>query len=114
MPLDPLEQTERNALGQLNQGWPAGQPPGAELAELDDAEVSAFLDRELIEAAREDIDAFITAVMRDEKTGIPLEQAPVHVAWHALAEDNDRMLIWSAIEHGKTTQLSIARTLFSL
>lgn len=52
--------------------------------------------------------------MRDEKTGIPLEQAPVHVAWHALAEDNDRMLIWSAIEHGKTTQLSIARTLFSL
>lgn len=52
--------------------------------------------------------------MRDEKTGLPCDQAPVHVAWHQLADEHDRLLIWSAIEHGKTTQLSIARTLWKL
>jgi hypothetical protein len=79
-----------------------------------DVETDAFLSRELISAARWDINAFVTAVMRDEKTGLPLDQAPVHEAWHDLADENPRLLIWSAIEHGKTTQLSVARTLFLL
>lgn len=70
--------------------------------------------RKLIKAARTDIDTFVTVVMRDEQTGLPLDQAPVHVAWHQLADDEERLLLWSAIEHGKTTQMSIARPLFRL
>jgi hypothetical protein len=64
--------------------------------------------------ARTDINSFVTAVMRDEKTGRPLRQAPVHQAWHELADKNNRLILWSAVEHGKTTQLSIARTLHEL
>lgn len=79
-----------------------------------DAESEAFLARELIEAARWDINAFITAVMRDEKTGMPLEQAPIHESWHELADEHDRLIIWSSIESGKSSQLSVARTLFVL
>ena len=71
-----------------------------------DPETDAFLSRELVEAARWDINAFITAVMKDEKTGLPLDQAPVHVAWHDLADEHDRLLIWSAIEHGKAVPLT--------
>lgn len=103
-------------LPQVNSSWPLGPPPAVELPDEQefDAQASAFLEKELTEAARWDINAFITAVMRDEKTGLPLDQAPVHETWHQLAEEHDRLLIWSAIEHGKTTQLTIARTLFEL
>lgn len=66
-----------------------------------DPEADAFLSREMVEWARQDIDAFVTAVMRDERTGLPLDQAPVHIAWHELAEAHDRLIIWSAIELGK-------------
>jgi hypothetical protein len=79
-----------------------------------DPEVEAMVTREVTEWARKDIDVFVTAVMRDEKTGLPLDQAPVHLAWHELAAQHDRLIIWSAIEHGKTTQMSIARALFAL
>lgn len=113
-----MQRLKHQALGKRDaQGWPAGAPPPVSLnltAPEYDAESEAFLNKELIEAARLDIDAFITAVMRDERTGLPLDQAPVHVAWHELAEAHDRLLIWSAIEHGKTTQMSIARTLHRL
>lgn len=103
-------------LGKLDaQGWPAGAPPPVTLPEVEhDPETEALVSREMVEWARKDIDAFVTAVMRDEKTGLPLDQAPVHVAWHELAEQHDRLIIWSAIEHGKTTQMSIARALFAL
>lgn len=115
----PLRHLELRALGRKSRdGWYAGAPPEVELPTVDemieDPEVEAFLARELVEAARWDVNAFVTAVMRDEKTGLPLDQAPVHLAWHDLAEAHDRLLIWSAIEHGKTTQMSIARVLFEL
>jgi hypothetical protein len=104
-------------LGKLDaEGWPAGRPPAVSLPAVSefDAETDAFLSRELVEAARWDMDAFVTAVMRDEKTGLPLDQAPVHIAWHELADQHDRLLIWAAIDHGKTSQLSVARTLWLL
>jgi hypothetical protein len=66
------------------------------------------------QAARNDIDAFVTYVMRDERTGLPIGQAPIHEAWHEMAELNERLLIWSHIESGKTNQLTIARPLFLL
>lgn len=84
------------------------------LTELSDAEVDAFLARELTDAARTDVNAFCTMVLRDERTGLPLAQAPVHEAWHDLADRHDRLLLWAAIEHGKTWQMSIARPLHEL
>jgi len=111
-----LRLLEAGVLGrQTREGWPGGRPPDVELPDVDsDPETAAFLDRELIEAARVDVNAFCTAVMRDEKSNMPLDQAPVHLAWHDLADENDRLLIWSAIEHGKTTQMSIARPIWLL
>lgn len=64
--------------------------------------------------ARDDPNTFIEYVIRDERTGQPLVQAPVHEAWHELASEYDRLLIWAAIEHGKSTQLSISRPMWEL
>lgn len=69
---------------------------------------------QLFVLARQSMTAFVAAVMTDEATGLPLRQANVHKAWHGLADQHDRLLIWSAIEHGKTTQLAVARTLWEL
>lgn len=67
-----------------------------------------------IKLARNDINEFCHLVMRDEETGDPIDQAPVHQAWHKLADEHSRLLIWSHIESGKTQQMAIARTLFEL
>lgn len=67
-----------------------------------------------IRVAREDINEFIELVMRDEFTGNPVKQAPVHMKMQELAEKHNRLIIWSHIESGKTNQISIARTLWRL
>ena len=71
-----------------------------------DPETDIFLSRELVDAARWDVDAFATAVMRDEKTGLPLDQAPMHSAWHQLADEHGRLILLSAIEFGKAVPLT--------
>lgn len=68
----------------------------------------------LVRLARTDINVFCEVVLKDELTGAPVIQAPTHHAWHKLADEHDRLLIWAHIESGKTQQLSIARTLFEL
>jgi hypothetical protein len=68
----------------------------------------------LAKAARDDFPSFVEYVMTDERDGRFLEMAPVHLAWSEEADKHDRLIIWSAIEHGKTTQLSIARSLWLL
>jgi len=70
--------------------------------------------RQLLEFAREDINVFAHVVMKDEMTGRSLRNAQLHEAWHTLAEEHDRLLIWSAVEHGKTTQMSVLRPLWLL
>jgi hypothetical protein len=57
---------------------------------------------------------FCELVMINEETGAPIEMAPFHMEWHRLCEEHDRLLIWSSIEHGKTQQLAIAKTLLDL
>lgn len=64
--------------------------------------------------ASTDANAFMEYVLRDEMTGMPVAQAPIHEAWQYLANDHKRLLIWAHIESGKTSQLSIGRTLFEL
>lgn len=64
--------------------------------------------------ARVDFNTFAELVMVDDETGDPIRQAPIHRRWAELAEQFDRLLIWSHINSGKTTQLSILRTVWEL
>lgn len=51
------------------------------------------------------IKSFCELVMVNEATGGPIEMAPFHMDWHDLADKHDRLLIWSAVEHGKALAL---------
>jgi len=57
---------------------------------------------------------FSSVVIKDERSGNGITLAPIHTAWHALANDHDRLLLWSHVESGKTTQMAIARALYEL
>lgn len=67
-----------------------------------------------VRVARADPNAFMEFVLKDEMTGKPIQQAPVHEAWQNLVTREKRLLIWSSIESGKTSQLSIGRTLWEI
>ncbi|KKN72197.1 hypothetical protein LCGC14_0413340 [marine sediment metagenome] len=67
-----------------------------------------------VQVARGNVNEFCELVLKDEQTGQPIEQASIHEEWHQLAEENDRVILWSFTEGGKTQQLSIARTLHAL
>jgi hypothetical protein len=66
-----------------------------------------------LHAARQDPAAFASYVMRDERTGWPVELAPVHLEWHDLFDREHRLVLWSHIESGKTQTL-IGRVLWAL
>jgi hypothetical protein len=58
--------------------------------------------------------SFCELVMIDEETGKGIDMAPVHMAWHTLADEYNRLLIWAHVESGKTQQMAVARTLWDL
>lgn len=62
--------------------------------------------------ARQDPAAFCEYVLRNEETGKRIKNAPFHAEWHDLIDANRRLIIWSAIEQGKTSQIAIGRTLY--
>jgi hypothetical protein len=64
--------------------------------------------------AQGDAAEFARLVLRDERTGKRVKLAPIHEAWHRLADEHPRLVIWSHVESGKTQQLSILRVLWSL
>jgi hypothetical protein len=64
--------------------------------------------------ARHDPNVFCRFVLKDERTGKPILQAPMHKRWHELMGAHDRLVMWSHVEGGKTTQVAIGRTLFEL
>lgn len=64
--------------------------------------------------ARDDVNVFNEFVLKNEKTGDPIVQGGPQAKWHRLADEHDRLLIWSHIESGKTQQLSVGRTLWEL
>jgi hypothetical protein len=57
---------------------------------------------------------FAGVVIKDDRTGRPIKLAPMHEAWHDLMTAHDRVVIWSHVEGGKTTQCSVARVLYEL
>lgn len=66
------------------------------------------------ELARLDPSAFVEYVGRNEASGAPLRQAPLHREFQDLLTNNDRTVLWSAIEHGKSFQISVLRVLWEL
>ena len=64
--------------------------------------------------ARDDVNEFCELVLKDEETGVPITQAPIHERWHSLCDANRRLVIWSHTEAGKTSQICIGRTLWVL
>lgn len=64
--------------------------------------------------ALEDPVLFQAAVMRDEVTGAPFLPADVHCDWQDLCTTHDRLVLWAAIEHGKSASISIGRVLFEI
>jgi hypothetical protein len=64
--------------------------------------------------ARTDVNVFCEFVGRDEKTGIPIVQAPIHQSWHRYAEEHERLVLWAHVEGGKSQQITVLRTLFEL
>lgn len=73
-----------------------------------------LVESELAVAAREDPSVFCDYVLRDEKSGAPVESAPVHRDWQRLASTHSRLIIQSAIELGKTSALAVGRVLYEL
>jgi hypothetical protein len=67
-----------------------------------------------IKLARTSPNHFCEYVMRDEETGKPIKQAPIHETWQQLCDEQDFLLIWAHIESGKTQQMAVARTLWDL
>lgn len=66
------------------------------------------------QAARVDPNGFMEFVLRDEFTGNPIQQAPIHESWQRLMTRHKRLLVWSHVESGKTSQFSIGRTLWEI
>lgn len=64
--------------------------------------------------ARDDVNEFCELVLKDEETGLPITQAPIHERWHQLCNSHKRLVIWSHTEAGKTSQICIGRTLWVL
>jgi hypothetical protein len=67
-----------------------------------------------ISHARNDPEAFLEYVMRDEETGAPIRLQDFHREWQRLITQHKRAIIWSAVETGKTQAISIARALWEL
>lgn len=67
----------------------------------------------LVKAALQDPAFFAAYVLRDEHNR-SVQLASMHEAWHDLISKNDRVVIWSHVEAGKTQQVGIARVLWEL
>lgn len=89
---------------------PAWKPSEAEQFAIDVANVES----KIAERARRDPAVFAAFVLRDEETGRPIDMAPMHTEWQDLCSCCDRLLLWAAIESGKTAQITIARVLWEI
>lgn len=90
------------------------EPTSEYVLDQDELEALAEL-RELHRLqAREDPAAFASFILKDEETGRPVRMLPMHYEWHELITAHPRVIIWGAIESGKTQQISVARVIWEL
>jgi hypothetical protein len=78
--------------------------------------LAAFTDLQSlhIECARSDPAAFAAFILKDEETNRPIKMEPMHEEWHELISGHPRVVIFGAIESGKTQQISVARVIWEL
>lgn len=81
---------------------------------LDQTLSGAELDDLQAKRARQDPIAFLSYVLRDEETNQTIKMRPMHLEWQRTVSTYRRTLIKAHIESGKTSQLSIGRTLWEL
>lgn len=82
------------------------------LEEIEVATVRARKTR--IRASHDDPATFNELILRDEDTGDPVENAPIHEEWMDILDRHDRVLLWSHPEAGKTNAICIGRALWEL
>ncbi len=68
----------------------------------------------LVRASRKDPATFCQFTLRDEETGKPVTLVPMHIEWHQILSANNRAVLWSHTEGGKTAQISIGRVLWEI
>ena len=68
----------------------------------------------LAETAQRDPAVFCQSVLRTEDTNEPVRLAPVHEEWHDILTEHDRVVLWSATELAKTTEVSVGRVLWEI
>ncbi len=83
--------------------------PSTELEEQARAAMAAHA-----EIARHDPLEFNAFCLRDEDTGNPVENSATHIAMHETLEVSNRILILAHIESGKTSSITVGRTLYEL
>jgi hypothetical protein len=77
-------------------------------------EAAAAYRRQILEYARRSPAAFCEHVLRDEATGAPIRLAPMHRAWMREIDQHQRLVILSHVESGKSSAITVGRTLFEL
>jgi hypothetical protein len=70
--------------------------------------------RALVEAARDRTESFIEYALSDEESGRPLRNAPFHVEWQEFLRANRMAVLIAPIEHAKTLQIGVGKSLHML
>jgi hypothetical protein len=65
-------------------------------------------------AARSDPREFNRLVLKEERTNKPIKQAPFHDEWHDILDEHREVCIWGHLESGKSSQITIGRTLYEI
>lgn len=68
----------------------------------------------LLRSCRRSCAAFIEYALTHEKTGKPLRNAAHHLEWQRFLDEHSRAILWAPVEHGKSQQIAIGRTLWLL
>jgi hypothetical protein len=82
--------------------------------ELRDVAAARAARRAVARLARDDASVFNQFVLRDERTGRRIKQAPMHRRWHRLIDQHTRLVMWAHVDAGKTQQVSVGRVLWEL
>jgi hypothetical protein len=89
----------------------------AETVALSTSAVAAAVDaarRTRVQLARTNPATFCELVLRDERTGSPVQLAPLHEEWLHLLGAHDRLVLMAAFELGKSSIVSIGHVLAEL
>lgn len=82
--------------------------------QLRDVAAARAARRAVARLARDDASVFNQFVLRDERTGRRIRQAPMHREWHRLIDRHPRLVFWAHVDAGKTQQVSVGRVLWEL